>query len=92
MRTAELRTDHDEAALVAAALRPDDTQEVDTRAADGAVVTRIERETTGGLARTVDDYAVNLRVADRLVALPTACENENEHADATETDETHDTT
>ncbi|MFB6168005.1 MAG: KEOPS complex subunit Pcc1 [Haloferacaceae archaeon] len=75
MRTAELRTEHDAAALVAAALRPDDTPEVDTRAVDGAVVTQVERDTTGGLARTVDDYAVNLRVADRLVALAAECEN-----------------
>jgi hypothetical protein len=85
VRTAALRTDHDHPALVAAALRPDDTPEVETRAADGAVVTRIERETTGGLARTVDDYAVNLRVADRLVALAAAYESENENADDTHT-------
>jgi hypothetical protein len=69
MRTAALRTEHDEAGLVAAALRPDDTPEVRTTARDGAVVTRVERETTGGLARTVDDYAVNLRVAERLVGI-----------------------
>jgi hypothetical protein len=87
VRTAELRTDHDEAALVAAALRPDDTPEVDTRAADGTVVTRIERATTGGLAQTVDDYAVNLRVAERLVGLA-ACESETEDENA---DDTHTT-
>jgi hypothetical protein len=83
-RTAVLRTDHDDPDLVAAALRPDDTPEVDTRAVDGAVVTRIERDRTGGLARTVDDYAVNLRVADRLVALAAASESEND-ADDTHT-------
>jgi hypothetical protein len=82
-RTAALRTVHDDPALVAAALRPDDTPEVDTRADDGAVVTRIERDRTGGLARTVDDYAVNLRVADRLVGLAAAYE-END-ADDTHT-------
>jgi hypothetical protein len=75
MRTADLRTDHDEAALVAAALRPDNTPEVETEARDGTVVTRVERETTGGLARTVDDYAVNLRVAQRLVGLAARHDN-----------------
>jgi hypothetical protein len=83
-RTARLRTEHDEAGLVAAALRPDDTPEVETRADDGAVVTRIERDRTGGLARTVDDYVVNLRVADRLVGLAAAHENDND-ADDTHT-------
>ncbi len=68
MRTATLRTEHDHPELVAAALRPDNTASVRTTAQDGAVVTRVERETTGGLARTVDDYAVALRVADRLAA------------------------
>jgi hypothetical protein len=68
VRSATLRTEHDHPGLVAAALRPDHTASIETTARDGAVVTRVERETTGGLARTVDDYAVNLRVADRLVA------------------------
>jgi hypothetical protein len=68
VRTATLRTEHDHPELVAAALRPDNTASVQTTVQDGAVVTRVERETTGGLARTVDDYAVTLRVADRLAA------------------------
>ena len=59
-RTAQLRTDHDEAGLVAATLQPDNTPEVETRVDGGAVVTRIDRDKTDGLAQTVDDYAVNL--------------------------------
>ena len=35
---------------------------------DGAVVTTIERETTGGLQSTADDYVVNLQVAAQLSA------------------------
>lgn len=81
MRTATLRTTHDDPGLVAAALRPDNTPEVQTTVRAGTVETRIERETTGGLTRTVDDYAVNLRVAERLVALAAA------HTDA-DTDNT----
>jgi hypothetical protein len=92
-RIAQLRTDHDEAALVAAALQPDDTPEVETRADDGAVVARIDRDQTGGLAQTVDDYAVNLRVADRLVELAAghASMNDSENAndDTTDADDTH---
>ena len=34
---------------------------------DGVVVTTIDRETTGGLRATVDDYVVNLDVARRTV-------------------------
>ncbi|ELZ07317.1 KEOPS complex subunit Pcc1 [Natrialba aegyptia] len=61
---ATIRTHHDDPELVARALRPDNTDEMETVVADETtVVTRIERETTGGLHSTVDDYAVNLEVA-----------------------------
>lgn len=63
-RRATIRTTHDEPALVARALRPDNTDEMETTVTDdGAVVTRIQRETTGGLHSNVDDYVVNLEVA-----------------------------
>ena len=64
-RRATIRTSHDDPDLVARALRPDNTDEMETDVEeDGdAVVTRIERETTGGLHSTVDDYVVNLEVA-----------------------------
>ena len=67
MRRAEVRTELDHAELVAAALRPDNTEQMDTRTEDGAIVTTIERETTGGLRSTVDDYVVNLDVAARTI-------------------------
>lgn len=66
-RRARIRTSHDDPETVAAALRPDDTPSMATRVEDGAVVTEIGRERTGGLRSTVDDYLVNLRVADRVV-------------------------
>ncbi|MFB6270183.1 MAG: KEOPS complex subunit Pcc1 [Halobacterium sp.] len=62
-RSATVRTDVDDPELVAGAVRPDNTAEMETRVEDGAVVTRIERDDTGGLQSTVDDYVVNLTVA-----------------------------
>ncbi|WP_254808988.1 KEOPS complex subunit Pcc1 [Natronosalvus amylolyticus] len=74
LRRATIRTafpDAESASVVAAALSPDNTEEMSTRVepsstgddSDAAVVTTIERETTGGLQATVDDYVVNLDVA-----------------------------
>jgi hypothetical protein len=65
-RTATIRTTHDRPDVVAAALRPDNTPEMATRVDDDAVVTTIERDSTGGLRTTVDDYVSNLTVAQRL--------------------------
>ncbi|WP_135535505.1 KEOPS complex subunit Pcc1 [Halostella pelagica] len=82
MKRAEIRTELDQAALVAAAVAPDNTSEMTTtveRSSDSnqsetddsgereTVVTRIERETTGGLQSTVDDYVVNVDVATKVV-------------------------
>ena len=69
-RTATVRTVHDDPALVDGALAPDNTDSMDTRVLpdDGTVVCEIRRPTTGGLQSTVDDYVVNLAVADRVVA------------------------
>ncbi|MWV39506.1 KEOPS complex subunit Pcc1 [Natrialba sp. INN-245] len=70
-RRATIRTRHDEPELLARTLRPDNTDEMETsvdRTGDAAaVVTRIERETIGGLHSTVDDYVVNLEVAMDVV-------------------------
>lgn len=83
MRRATITTRHDDARLVAAALEPDNTPEMQTRVSGETVVTTIERETTGGLQSTVDDYVVNLSVADRTMAL-----GSDERTD----DQPHDTT
>lgn len=64
--TATIRTTHDDPQLVANAVTPDETAEMETTLEDGAVVTRIDRETTGGLHATVDDYVVNVDVATRV--------------------------
>ena len=65
-RTATVRTIHDDAEVVAAALRPDNTAEMSTRVDGDAVVTEIERDSTGGLRTTTDDYLANLTVAQRM--------------------------
>ena len=68
-RHATIRTDHgsaERARQVAAALRPDNTAEMETTVDGTEVVTAVERDSTGGLLSTADDYVVNLRIADRL--------------------------
>ena len=65
--TVTIRTTHDHPETIAAALAPDNTDEISTRAdPDGMVTTTIERETTGGLRTTADDYVANLTVAQRI--------------------------
>ncbi|USZ68812.1 KEOPS complex Pcc1-like subunit [Halorussus salilacus] len=80
-RTATIRTEHDDAEIVAASVRPDNTPQIDTRVERESgverVVTTVERETTGGLRTTVDDYVVNLAVAQEVV------QTAKRHADTT---------
>lgn len=73
MNRAEIRTDHGSPAYaerIAAAVRPDNTADMTTRVEDTVVVTEIDRDDTGGLQSTVDDYVVNLRVAAQLANKP----------------------
>ena len=72
-RRAVIRTHHETAAdakRVARSLAPDNTDEMQTVVDGETVVTTIERETTGGLHATVDDYVVNLDVAAQLSEHP----------------------
>lgn len=82
MRRATVETTHADAALVAAALRPDNTDSMRTEVDGDVVRTRIERETTGGLRSTVDDYVVNLTVAETVARTAT----QQTDTDATTTD------
>ncbi|MDS0293159.1 KEOPS complex subunit Pcc1 [Halogeometricum luteum] len=66
-RTARLRTTHADAERVAASLRPDNTDSMSMVVEGDALVTTVERETTGGLQSTVDDTVVNLTVADAVI-------------------------
>jgi hypothetical protein len=66
MKRARIETTHDDAATVAAALRPDDTPSMSTDVIGDVVRTTMERDTVGGLQSTVDDYVVNLTVAETV--------------------------
>ncbi|ELZ59680.1 MULTISPECIES: KEOPS complex subunit Pcc1 [Halorubrum] len=66
-RTATVRTTHADAATVAAALGPDETDSMRTRVDGDVVACTVARPTAGGLQSTLDDHLVNLRVADRVV-------------------------
>ncbi|WP_423744750.1 KEOPS complex subunit Pcc1 (plasmid) [Haladaptatus sp. SPP-AMP-3] len=67
MRRATIRTELEDAERIAAAVVPDNTPEIETRVEDGAILTTIERATSGGLQTTIDDYVVNLSVATQVV-------------------------
>lgn len=69
MRRARLRTESSHPELVAAALVPDNTEEMETRVDGDVVETLVSRETSGGLRSTVDDYVVNLSVAERITQI-----------------------
>lgn len=67
---ARIKTAHGDpetAQLLARALSPDNTAEMETHTEGTSVVTTIERETPGGLASNADDYLVNLRTGTRLL-------------------------
>ncbi len=70
-RIATIRTTVDAPDQVAAAIKPDNTPEMETRVETDSIVTRIERESTAGLRSTVDDYVVNLSVAVDVAQLAT---------------------
>ena len=63
---AVLETRHADPERVASALRPDNTTEMETTVEPGTVRTVITRDTLAGLGSTVDDYVVNLRVAETV--------------------------
>jgi len=96
--TATVTTDHDtpvRAGRVARALAPDNTASMTTQVEGATVRTDIERETTGGLQATVDDYVVNLGVAaavlDAVAATPTAgVDSTTTDRDAADCDAAHD--
>lgn len=64
-----IRTTHDRPEVVAAAVAPDNTDEMSTRVPGNGdqVLTVIERDTAGGLGTTADDYVSNLAVAQQVI-------------------------
>jgi len=68
-KRATVRTTHATeatAARVAAAVEPDNTDQMTTQVDGSTVETTIDRETARGLQATADDYVVNLHVATQL--------------------------
>lgn len=65
MRYAKIVTHHHRPTVVARAVSADNTSEMKTTTNDDYVETTIERESTGGLHTSVDDYLVNLHVAEQ---------------------------
>jgi hypothetical protein len=94
-REARIETTHADktaARRLARALRPDNTAEMETAADGSRVVTTIDREDTGGLHATVDDYVVNLTAGARVLSRErSASDTEHTNSEPTETDR-HDTT
>jgi hypothetical protein len=92
-KRAVVETTHERAATVAAALRPDNTDSMTTTVDGTTVRTEIERDTTGGLQSTVDDYVVNLAVAETVAETATrhARPGRDTHSDDDSRRETHDT-
>ncbi|AKU07242.1 MULTISPECIES: KEOPS complex subunit Pcc1 [Haloferax] len=66
-RRSTLRTTHDDPGIVAGALEPDNTESMRTRVEGDELITTIERDSTGGLHATVDDYVVNVTVAETVI-------------------------
>ena len=83
---------------VARAVGPDNTASMTTQVEAATVTTEIDRDATGGLQSTVDDYVVNLGVAEAVLdAVDTAADaggqsdtapTEDSTAAETTTDET----
>lgn len=65
-RRAVVTTTHADAAVVAASLAPDNTESMTTTVRGSTVETAVARDRTGGLQSSVDDYVVNLTVADAV--------------------------
>ena len=58
--------DSETATAIASSLTPDNTAQMQTSVDGSTLVTTVERESTGSLQATVDDYVVNLQVAAQL--------------------------
>jgi hypothetical protein len=63
-----LETSHETPGTVAAAVSPDNTDEMTTTVRDDVVRTTIDRATVSGLRATATDYIANVQVADAVAA------------------------
>ncbi|HOS81866.1 MAG TPA: KEOPS complex subunit Pcc1 [Methanolinea sp.] len=64
-----LRTRHSRAECIAASLRPDNLQSMRTWSEGGQVVTEIRGDSLRSVIASVDDYLMNLAIAEDLCSL-----------------------
>lgn len=62
----EIRTRHKQPGCVASALRPDNLQSMQTSAEGDMVITGIQGNSLRSVIASVDDYLMNLAVAEEL--------------------------
>lgn len=62
----KLTTEHKHPYCVAAALRPDNLQSMETRSQGVTVVTTLEGTSIRSVLASVDDYLMNLAIADEV--------------------------
>ncbi|MDD1675309.1 MAG: hypothetical protein LUQ17_01320 [Methanomicrobiales archaeon] len=61
-----LTTRHTDPSCVAGSVQPDNTQSMDTRAEGDRVITRFETESIRTMIASVDDYLMNLGIAEEM--------------------------
>lgn len=61
---ATIRTTHPAPVVVAEALRPDNTDDISTTVVEDRIETTITRDAPGSVQATIDDYLVNLILAE----------------------------
>jgi hypothetical protein len=61
-----LTTEHQHPACVAAALRPDNLQSMETCSRGAQVITTLEGTSVRSVIATVDDYLMNLGIAEEV--------------------------
>jgi len=64
-----ITTVHPRAYCIAAALRPDNLLSMETRAEGGRVITTINGTKMGSVIASVDDYLMNLAIAEEACSL-----------------------
>ena len=60
-------TPHKRPHIIMEAIRPDNTQNMRTTCKNGELITEFEIDGIGTLIATVDDYLLNLKIAEEIV-------------------------
>jgi len=76
-----IRTRHRMPACIAASLSPDNLQSMETRADGGYVVTRITGTSVRSVIASVDDYLMNLTIAEETCSSVSPVQDTRERED-----------